>query len=276
MLIDWFTFIAQIINFLILVLLLRRFLYGPIMNAMAERERKIADRLTQAEEQRTAAATEIEAYRQKNVNFEQEREQLIRDAQTEVADRRKAWLQEARTEVNDMRTYWQKALAEEKESFLQMVRQQAGQQTYQVIRRALTDLADADLEAQIVQVFLARLAALPDADIRAIREALQADRAALTLNSGFELDTTQRQTLRNAILSQFGAGQAIQVRMNPELICGLELAAPGHKVAWSLASYLDELEEALMAALVNISVETAVESVETVETVETVEEPLDG
>jgi F-type H+-transporting ATPase subunit b len=269
-LIDWFTFIAQIINFLILVLLLRRFLYGPIMNAMAERERKIADRLTQAEEQRAAAAAEIETYRQKNVNFEQEREQLIRDAQTEVSDRRKAWLQEARTEVNDTRTYWQKALAEEKESFLQMVRQQAGQQTYQVIRRALTDLADADLEAQIVQVFLARLAALPDADIRAIREALQADRAALTLNSGFELDTTQRQTLRNAILSQFGAGQAIQVRMNPELICGLELAAPGHKVAWSLASYLDELEEALMAALVNISVETAVESVESVE------EPLDG
>lgn len=259
MLIDWFTFFAQIVNFLILVLLLRRFLYGPIMNAMAERERKIADRLNQAEEQRTAAITEIEAYRQKNVNFEQEREQLMRDAQTEVSDRRKAWLQETRAEVNEMRTYWQKALAEEKESFLQMVRQQAGQQTYQVIRRALTDLADADLEAQIVQVFLARLAALPDADIRAIREALQADRAALTLNSGFELDAAQRQTLRNAILGLFGAGQAVQIRMEPDLICGLELAAPGHKVAWSLASYLDELEEALMAVLANIPAAAAVE-----------------
>lgn len=264
MLIDWFTFFAQIVNFLILVLLLRRFLYGPIMNAMAERERKIADRLTQAEEQRTAAAAEIEAYRRKNAHFDQEREELMRDAQTEVANRQQAWLQEARTEVNDMRTHWQKTLAEEKESFLQMVRRQTGQQTYQVIRRALTDLADADLEARIVQVFLARLAALPHADIRAIRETLQADRAALTLNSGFELDATQRQTLRNAILSQFGAGQAIQVRTNPDLICGLELAAPGHKVAWSLASYLDELEEALMAALVNIPA------------VEAIEEHLDG
>ena len=119
MLIDWFTVIAQIFNFLILVLLLRRFLYRPIINAMAEREARIAAKLEEARRKRDEAAAEIETYRQKNAEFAQEREKLVREAEATVADRRKVWLEEARAEVNDSRSRWQKALAQEKEALLQ-------------------------------------------------------------------------------------------------------------------------------------------------------------
>lgn len=252
MLIDWFTVIAQIVNFLILVLLLRRFLYRPIMNAMAEREHKIADRLARAEQQQVAAAAEIEAYQQKNAAFEQERETLIRTAQAQVAERRQSWLEQAQVEVDQARTRWQKALAEEKESFLQTVRLQAGQQAYQVIRRALADLADEELEARIVKIFLARVAALPKAEAYSIMARLQQEMAVLNINSSFDIDNPERQALRQAIFARFGPGQAIEFHTTPDLICGLELAAPGHKVAWSLASYLDELEEALLETLAAI------------------------
>ena len=40
--IDWFTVVAQAINFLILVWLLKRFLYKPILHAIDEREKGIA------------------------------------------------------------------------------------------------------------------------------------------------------------------------------------------------------------------------------------------
>lgn len=249
MLIDWFTVIAQIINFLILVLLLRRFLYRPILNMMAERERKIADRLEQAEKQRATAVAEIETYRQKNTDFDQERENMIRQAQADVTDRRQTWLHEAREEVDETRTRWQKALAEERKAFLQNARQQAGLQTYRIIGQALADLADAELEAQIVKVFLARLADLPAKDAQTIRDVLARETAVLSLHSGFDLDDTQRKMLRQAIATQFNNGHTLQFQTNPDLICGLELVAPGHKVAWSLASYLDELEEALLDAL---------------------------
>lgn len=249
MLIDWFTVIAQIINFLVLVLLLRRFLYRPILNMMAERERKIAERLEQAEKQRETAVAEIETYRQKNADFDQEREAMMREAQTKVTEQRQAWLDQARSDINETRTRWQKALAEEKESFLQTVRLEAGQQTYRVIRHALADLADAELEAQIVAVFLSRLASLPAKDARPIREALEGETAVLSLNSGFDLDDAQQKALRQGIADQFGSKHTLQFQTTPDLICGLELVAPGHKVAWSLASYLDELEEALTEAL---------------------------
>jgi F-type H+-transporting ATPase subunit b len=248
-LIDWYTVFAQIINFLILVLLLRRFLYRPITNAMAERERKISKRLDEAARQRAMAATEMETYQQKNAAFEQERETLMGEAQARVATQRQAWLDQASSEVNKKRSHWQKALAEEKEAFLQTMRRRAGQQTYLVIRHTLADLADTELEEHMVQVFLDRLAALPEEDIASFREALQADGAVLTLNSAFEMDNQQRQGLRRAILAHFDANRPIQMQVMPDLICGLELVAPGQKIAWSLAGYLDELEEVLMAEL---------------------------
>ncbi|MFQ3186924.1 MAG: F-type H+-transporting ATPase subunit b, partial [Marinomonas primoryensis] len=52
MLIDWFTVIAQLINFLVLVWLLKRFLYRPILNAIDAREKRIADELADADEKR--------------------------------------------------------------------------------------------------------------------------------------------------------------------------------------------------------------------------------
>ena len=46
--IDWFTLSAQIVNFLILLVLLRKFLYGPLRNVMQKREEKVTSRLEEA------------------------------------------------------------------------------------------------------------------------------------------------------------------------------------------------------------------------------------
>ena len=56
MLIDWFTVGAQLLNFLILVWLLKRFLYKPILGAIDIRERRIAAELADAAAKRIAAA----------------------------------------------------------------------------------------------------------------------------------------------------------------------------------------------------------------------------
>lgn len=59
--IDYFTFAAQIINFLVLVFLLRHFLYRPVIRSMKEREQKISDQLKDAEEKRIQADQLAEA-----------------------------------------------------------------------------------------------------------------------------------------------------------------------------------------------------------------------
>jgi F-type H+-transporting ATPase subunit b len=74
-LINWFTVIAQIVNFLILVVLLKYLLYNRIVRAMDAREGKIQSHLKEAEEKERAAEREEESLRQKNRDFDEQREE---------------------------------------------------------------------------------------------------------------------------------------------------------------------------------------------------------
>ncbi len=249
MLIDWTTVIAQIINFLILVLLLRRFLYGPIIQAMEEREAKIRNSLEEARRKEEEAGAEIERYQQKSAEMERRRGEMLREAEEEATELRKKLQREARAEVEESRDRWRKALDDEKDAFLRELRQRVGHETYQVIRQALADLADAGLEERMVRIFLSRLEAMPDAERAAVGEALGDSGQAISINSAFELTKEARAALGEAVTNHFPNGAQPQFRTLPHLICGIELVTPGYRLAWSIRSYLDDLETQLAAAL---------------------------
>ena len=75
--IDWFTVIAQVINFLVLVWLLKRFLYKPILNAIEEREKKVSEQLTDAAEKMDEANEKLNQYQQKNEEFDQKKKEMM-------------------------------------------------------------------------------------------------------------------------------------------------------------------------------------------------------
>ncbi|HQU90423.1 MAG TPA: F0F1 ATP synthase subunit B, partial [Denitromonas sp.] len=70
MLIDWFTVVAQLLNFLILVWLLKRFLYQPVLDAIDAREQRIAKELAQADATRDAAQAEQTHFREQQAALE--------------------------------------------------------------------------------------------------------------------------------------------------------------------------------------------------------------
>ena len=90
MLIDWFTVCAQAINFLILVWLLKRYLYKPVLAAIDARERKVAARIVDAETQEKKTQAASDDIRKRNEAFDQEREGLMRKATDEGAAERQA------------------------------------------------------------------------------------------------------------------------------------------------------------------------------------------
>ena len=124
MLIDWFTVIAQIINFLILVFLLWRFLYKPITKTMQERQRRITNRWEEAQVKQEEAAQEAELYRQKQQELDQQRATFINEAKTQAEEERKQLINQARQEVESMQTGWREAIQREQDEFLATLRQQ--------------------------------------------------------------------------------------------------------------------------------------------------------
>ncbi len=96
MLIDWFTVGAQMLNFLILVWLMKRFLYKPILNAIDAREKLIAAELADAEAKKAEAQKERDEFQHKNEEFDQQRAALLKKATDEAKAERQRLLDEAR------------------------------------------------------------------------------------------------------------------------------------------------------------------------------------
>ena len=62
MLIDWFTVGAQVVNFVILVWLMKHFLYKPILSAIDAREKRIASELAAANTKRDRGGTRARGF----------------------------------------------------------------------------------------------------------------------------------------------------------------------------------------------------------------------
>src|SRR5580658_4333804 len=103
MLINWFTILAQAINFLILVWLLKRFLYKPILHAIDDREKGIAAQLADAVAKRAEAQKDRDDFQHKNEAFDKERAALLKKATDLAKAERQRLLGEARKDADALR-----------------------------------------------------------------------------------------------------------------------------------------------------------------------------
>src|SRR5690606_19777616 len=158
--VDWFTLIAQVVNLLVLVGLLKHFLYGRIVRAMNEREATIAGRLEEAARERASAEQEAESFRARNRELEEQREQILARFRKEAESHRQQLMETARLEIEKMKIEWLEALERERHESLRSFRKNLGQAVLAVARQGLKELANADLEDRMVEVFVGRLEAL--------------------------------------------------------------------------------------------------------------------
>ena len=235
--IDWITVSAQIVNFLILVGLLKHFLYKPVINAMERREQRITERLKEAQERETQADERAHHYQEKSEEMERLRDEILGQAREEAERQKKHMLDEARTEVAETREHWQRQVNLEKEEFIGNLRRQSVEVIQAIARKALAELADIELEERLVQIFLERLKSL-DKDAR---KALSQTGEPMRIISAFELDSTMRGRLTRAVHEHIADGIEVDYMQSPDLLCGIELTSGGRRLSWNLENFTEEL-----------------------------------
>lgn len=239
MLIDWFTVVAQIVNFLVLVGLLKHFFWERLLKAIDERERGIEHRLAEAEGKNREAGLAVERARVMAAEEEHERARLLGEAQRDAADLRTQAIRDARQSVQALEKKWLDELDREKAAFAGEVRRRAVAQILAVIRRALADLACADLRDCTVRVFVDKLRSLDPAVLREI-----AAGGELKVVTSGDLSDEQRCAIRQA----FGPAP-LEFTRDPALAWGIELRGGGRKIGWNIDSYLESLEKSLSETL---------------------------
>jgi len=250
-LIDWFTVGAQLLNFIILVWLMKRFLYQPVLNAIAAREQKIAAELADAATTKAEAHRQQEEFQQKNREFDEERAGLMREAKDAAKAERERLQLEAREAADAASAQRAKMLVTDMEHLHVEIARQAQDQVFDISRRVLGDLASASLEGQACEVFIQRLQVVDGAALATLGMALKAasDTEPALLRSAFELPAEQRAAIQGALDESFGQPILLKFETDPELVSGIELSAQGQKFAWSIADYLTALTSGIQERL---------------------------
>ena len=243
MLIDWFTIIAQVFNFLILVWLMKRFLYKPILNAIDAREKRIADELASADKKKAEAQKESDEFKHKNEEFDKQRAALLSKATQDAETERQKLMDEARKAADVLSAKRQESLRNDTKNLNQAISLRTQQEVFAIARKTLRDLSTTTLEECMTGVFIRRLQGMDSQTKNGLLNVLKTSSQSGTVRSAFDLAEGQRAAIQNALNVSFSADIHLKFETTPDLIGGIEFTSNGQRLAWSIADYLKSLEK---------------------------------
>lgn len=110
------TILAQILNFLILLFILKKFAFGPLMKVLEEREQKIKKSIEFAEETEAKSQQMLKEYQAQLNEARTQAQEIVDKAMKVAAEERDANMAEARAEIERMKKNAQEQIAQEREA----------------------------------------------------------------------------------------------------------------------------------------------------------------
>ncbi len=237
--IDWITVAAQIANFLVLVWLLKRFLYRPILDGIDAREREIAARMAEAATLCEAAEAAKAEHKAEIEGLQSGREDLLAQALEAAEAERDAVLRQARERLERERLAREEERIAETRRFRADLQHKGATALVALTRKALNDLAGETLEERIVARAATRLSQMTG-DLTAAagdgREAVITTRDTLGAQNRRQLEDQLKKAM-----------PAIEVtfKTDPGQSPGLNLRSGGAQLGWSVDSYVEGLQDIL-------------------------------
>jgi F-type H+-transporting ATPase subunit b len=251
MLFDGFTTLAQIINFLILVLLLKRFLFGPVLRAIDRREQGIQDIQDQADLLQQQALEQRQLYESKVREFDAERRKRLDQTAQEIEQERVRLTREAQESVHELRIQHLRALRRDAGEFKQAISRQSGAAALAIAGKILADLADEQLDARIVRMLLDRLSQQDPDELAAWRTSLNEVGRTVEIQSAWPLAEAAREQIALGLQEKLAPDLQLSFAEDPNLQVGIEIRSADYRLSWTVREYLGELEQTLDHLILN-------------------------
>ena len=237
--IDWITVGAQIVNCLVLIWLLKRFLYRPILDGVDAREKEIADRMAEAATIRKAAEVAAADHNAEISALRASRAETLDEARAAAGAERDALLAETHKRLATEQADREAQRAEEAQKYTADLHRSGAEALLSLTRKALSDLADETLEQRIIDHTVTRLGTVADE----LRNAAGDSREAVVLTRD-PLPARASARLSKKIASVL-PGFTVRFDTDPSVAPGLTLKLGGAQVGWTVDSYLDGLDALL-------------------------------
>jgi F-type H+-transporting ATPase subunit b len=236
---NWSTFVLEIINFLILVWVLKHFFYKPVLNIIARRKADIEQTLTDAKELHEDAESLKTKYEHRLRDWEQEKQQARDKLKTEIDNERAKLTQELHASLEQER---EKTLVSEKrrlQTAMDKAEAQALTQGAQFASRLLDSVAGPEVETRLVEIVIDELNGLSQERIKQLRSSWGETGKEIRIISAYPLSDAQRERLQNTLNDVTQQNLSFHYEQDSQLLAGLSINIG----AWTLATNLrDELK----------------------------------
>lgn len=267
MTIDWITVAAQLINFLVLVWLLKRFLYRPILDGIDARESEIAERMSEAARIKASAESTVADYEQQRLTLQQQQASMREEVQQQATAERETLLEKTRDQIRDEQAAAKQQQQRQAGEYVTQLHQIGARAMLGVVNKALHDLSDETLEERLVLHALASLdkssnpeaapgtaagtavgtAAETPAEVSTATPAHRQP-GELTLTTRAPLDEPARHRIQTSV-EAFWPGCELHFDTDEQQSAGALVQFGSSQVLWTVDSYVDELESNLQTYL---------------------------
>ena len=240
--IDWSTLALQLVNFAILVWLLQRFLYGPVLRIVDARRAAADERYADAARAAEAANQQLSALAAQRAGVAAECATVLERAQEEARQAMTARRTQAERDAQGLLDEARRTLARDREQIVMEARRTALDLAAEMARRVLAEVPQSVRSQGWLERIEEYLRSLPPADRRELADELAAGHALRVVTARPMLADAQerwRARLREAL----GPDIAISFDCEPRLIGGAELRFPHATLSFSVESALEALQE---------------------------------
>lgn len=243
------TFILEIINFLVLVWILKRFFYRPVLDAVARRKAGVEATLAKAELLRNTAEDLHQQYETRLADWEREKQLARQSLDDDIRQEREKQLAVLRTELKAERDTEQVLIGRKLEGEHRKLVDTALLQGARFATRLLSAVSGPELEQRLVALLVNELEKLPAGKVDQLRTVngmhtgdapgKSSNEVDIIVTSAYPVDEANRQTLEQACKTTLQVNGQFHYRQDPDLIAGLRISIG----SWVLATNLqDELK----------------------------------
>lgn len=238
--INWFEIIAQMINFFILLFLLQKLFYKPVIKAMNDRQQRLMDNQKKSEEKMKKAAELIETYNQNLAELEKEKDRQLEMAKQQAQEKKEALIAAYKEEAEQKRSDYLKEVDEEQERFIHDLGAALGNNAVKIAEHILGSFSEEKLSEKVFDSFIKKVEAI---DEDTLKEDIESKDERIILISSEELSDEQKETLEKVLTKKLDTFKEISYEVEEELIQGYELKLETLTVHTNVRKYLEEAEK---------------------------------
>ena len=248
--INWVVFFAQIVNLFVLVWLLKKFLYRPVINAVEKRQAEIANKVNKAKEEYALAEAEHKKLSKKLKNFEATKKKKFDEATKEIDAFKSHQMSLIKDEAYKLRQKMQTDLDRQVQSLHTQIRELFADNFVTLSQKMISELSGETAFAGSLALFQKQLSNLSKTDIKKIKTSYEKQNI-IFISSSETLSKKMQKDLAIFLSNTFDWPLPLKMRFETDhnLLLGIEMTVGNHSAEWHLKAYLDEYQNKLNTKL---------------------------